>query len=704
MADPLQNAAVRDFPAHRVFLARSWADPWQEVLGLYCNRALWGSGQALSAAELEWHYGDGILPGESTFGQKDPLCILDWYVKIEIDVNSPGTDPLCWYGFVTESRRVLDRRPAQPAGRQVLSCTGFELLLARTFVRTSFVQGSSGDIKIRRGLCFNGEGARVEENGNCAQQPGARGAAIFSGDTDPAHCQTWSTRAIVEYLLAYHPPADVAGNVWLQWQLSDRAKTCLPDWDSPKIQSDGRDLRSILNQLLDRRRGLSWRLDPYEDGAGHCVVELDVFTFNDEMLVLPGGLILQANDDQTTLELDAALGVDLQVLESAEHQVQQVLVRGARKRSVFSVSYPDGTLAADWQSADESAYEGGGPGAGETDISKREERVRDFRRGDHLRRVFSWFRLVENWDGKACDGQGVGGGPTPVFPAEQNADGQVETFYLPGLRFDHRVPAGLAVSGPNVSVDEEMPILALMRLDQPTSHYQHVEALAAAAEVEGCGDGGGQCWSASVQAQPDAPGIIVRVHGGVGIAQHSIGGPAFTPLPQIDDPAEADWKDNLIVTAMVELDGHVEAVYPPDDEVQQAGEAGLFSEVNRQVVIDLHDKARLDWIHEKAVLGHEDGVLQYPPTGAYAWRDDRPEMLTLAQCAYEFYGKPRTALSLTFTGVVPLLRVGQLITTLGSDQDAEEVQSVVTAMSIDLVSGRTQYTTAFAELDFAELW
>jgi len=195
--------------------------------------------------------------------------------------------------------------------------------------------------------------------------------------------------------------------------------------------------------------------------------------------------------------------------------------------------------------------------------------------------------------------------------------------------------------------------------------------------------------------QEDAPGIIIK---GNQEFQHVIAYTDFTPISGIDKTPELDWRDNLIATVMVELDSRVEQKYPATADLP------FGTDVSRKVYIDLGDRARLDYVHGGCVLGHADGVLQYPGQ-AYFIRDDREYMEDVARLAFDWYGVKRQAFTFLIKQVIGLHSIGDLITQIGSvpEGTAQEVNSVVTGLVIDLAQGRTELTTSFAELDFLQL-
>ena len=691
---PSEGGLYRDSPAHAVSTRQHWDDAWTRQQYLYANRVGCGSGPVLSRAELQWEYGQQKPAGVVAFSHYDRKALQGHYVKIEID-QEPGEPKLTWYGVITDDARRRAGTPfdagwRQEQGTQILTAEGLELHLERTFVDSAYVYHGSGlSTEIGRGLTFN--------DPNTFADTGNRSLAASMGEAFPSYtfakdlygATWWSTREIIAYLLAFHPPRDIDGAAVVQWQLSESAQQVLPDWDRPVVRTQGRSVRSIINELCDRRRLFSWRVivvDGYP--------QLDVFAFNGDALVLPSGNVQMPNQNQTTIDFDLAVDVQALLRDSARQKVEQVIVRGARKRAVVSLGHRDDTLEPDWEANDRVDYEAGPKGISELDIDEQQRRVVEFRAEDRFARVYSWFRLPWDWDGGVGDGTGESE-KSYFFPAD--ADGTQEVLYLPELRFERYLPKELAqdaaVEDSPKTVPPPIAVIKVEDYRDESECYQHLEHLAVCSEIEGLGGGAGRTLSGSLRVQPHAPGVIVKVQGGgPGGGQHLIGGANFTPLEGIDQDAWLDCED-LIVTVMLQLDSSVQEKYPADQDVARP------LDVARVVYRDLGDRARLDWLHPNAMIGLLDGVPQYGLFTGTWLRDDRAMLADWARLVYEWYGVDRQAFTLVLKQLSGIVDVGDLITEIGADDTAEEVNTVVSGVTWDLLAGTTRITTAYAELD-----
>ena len=714
---PSNGDLLRTAPAHTVYTKEHWQDDWEEREHLYANGVRWVSGPVRSDVTLEWRYGIGKPAGTTDYATYTPQDLLGHYVRV--DIQQEATEPvLRWYGVISED---ADRREGAmiissarvKTGRQVLVAEGIDVLLQRAFCVTSAVRVAGGGQKeIKRGLTFNDPNT-FDDTGNRSQSAlPPLNTHVFASDLDDA--KWWSTKDILEYILAFLAPK-VAGFNLTHYRLSDNAKAILPTWDRPVLRSQGRNLRSMINELCDRRRNLSWRLVVVSETPG-SEIELDVFPFNAQPLTLPSGEVAPANKNLKTLDFDLAVDVQAMLRQSEHDRVDQVVVRGARKRAVVTLSKQDDTLETDWRTEDQADYETlpFSDVDDVDDLDRKQARMAKYRAEDKLVRVFSYFRLPPDWDGKVGDGRQSSSYPkSPFAPAEK--DGSPQTFYWPEMRFERHLPKELAASLGNTpagSPKTDLPPLCLIRLldsdvdfSTGTLRWAHIERLAVDAGSERVGDGGRK-WSGSLRMRNAAPGVEIKLHGtkaGEGEGQHLIsGGSDFTPIEEINDkPTDLDWK-TIILTVMFQMDQFAEERYP---ELESTPDL----ESPRIVYVDLGDRARMDWVHQGAVRTLIDGVPQYgfgstlgpyPGTEGEWIRDDSKKMKDLAKFLFEtWYGTTRKAFAIDLKQLSGILEVGDLLTKIGADETLETVNACVTGVSMDLLANTTRIETGFAELD-----
>jgi len=688
-----------------VYTRAYWKNEWTPQPYMYANTLRWGSGPVRSEAVVEWRYGIGMPAGTNALATFTPQSLVGQYLRVDV-AQEVGEPVLRWYGIITED--ADDRHGAFivdgariKSGVQTLIAEGLDLLLQRGFCDRSTIRKiGGGETGINRGLTFNDPNT-FDDTGNrswSALPP--TNTYVFASDLYDANW--WSSKTILEYILAHLAPR-ITGNYAIKWELSSTAKNILPTWDRPVVRAHGRDLRSIINEICDRRRNLSWRLVP-EDTDADSKILLDAFPFNAYPITLPGGETVYANQNQQSIDFDRAIDARVMLRKTDHDRVDQVVVRGARRRAIVTLSNADGTLEGDWKTDDMTAYQTLPSAISSlTDLDRKESRMARYRSEDRLQRVWSWFRLPEGWDGKVGDGKGAASGAAKIIFCKDDDEGD-ETFYMAELRFERGLPKELAPdANPDASPHSLVPPICAIQVEDDgtgVDRWVHVEDLAADTGSERMGDGG-RSWDCSLKVQDDVPGVIIRVNGVKhGAGQHLIAGSQFYPISAINDKeAELDWK-TIILTVMFEIDRFVEARYPEDGDLPWAIESP------RRLYVDIGDRGRMDWVTRGAVRKLLDGKPQYRngDTPDYQnegeWlRDDRPMMRDLARFLYDYHSTVRKAFTVQLRQLSGICYVGDLISTIGADETLETVNAVVTCVSMDLIEGTTTIDTGFAEID-----
>jgi len=718
MADiEITGETIRDVAAHRVYLKERWADGWVEQPHLYCDFVEFAAGPSKSTGGLGWKYGEGLRQGERVFGHVDPLDKLRHWVKVEIDQpdddDGDPTDPILWYGRVDEEGRNL-RGPfadgldaRQPAGGQRIVAYGMAQVLDRQPLAECWYRLAADDERrLGRFLEVNPQN-QVADSGNRSDALGPRGTYLFAGNLTNA--EKWSTRTFLEYLCKYHAPTDHLGNEQLQVKIDPDAAQYLFDWDAPELRIHGRTFKQVLDELIDRRRLLGYTLE-VEVGGGHLgedALVIRPFNYLDQVLDLPDWEVIPPNAHNYTLDFDASLDVGQASLKrSASQTYDQVTAYGDRLICCGTISAVDTTMVGHWTGADEIEYEtaasalGAYPAADFPDM--RQQMNADYRSQEHLRRVYSYFGLPDDWDGQVKNG--VGGAAVDLFPYDELGldSARFHGFYLPDLRCERQLPLTDTAQTPTDQKYEYLrPIVLIKLLDEiaPADSYGHVERLAVCAEIEGCGEGAGRDFCLSVRNEEDGPGIVLKVSGSQ--PQHAIASADFTPLP--DDPSEStaqyNWRDNLLATVAIKAD-YVIRASRPDPLVEPR-------DVVRTLALHAGRRAQLHYVAPRTVIGLGDDNQLVHHAGGFV-RDDRTWLEQLAGVAWQWYGRQRQALTLSYRSATKYFEIGWLIATIGEGATLQTVNTVVTSIRVELAQNsnelhRTTIETQWAELDVLRL-
>jgi hypothetical protein len=696
--------------AHRVYVKRLWADPWAQVEGLYCDWFKLACSPDVSEAELSWTAGRVMPPGETDFGNRATLGYEGYYVRIDLDQTPNGTPPwdiaytpIRWYGVIVDS--------AQDRGgigetvtyvKQKLICRGLEYLLHRATVDSSFVKTAAGEAEIGRAIAFNlgsGEESDHIRKDNRSTAVGVNGSYIFAASLDEADCEPWYGDEIADYLLAYHHPEDKNGIVKIPFELDPGFSSSVLRKFSPTLHAQDKTVKEVLDELIDRRRGIAWYVDVNVLSVAGVVLsetpQVVVVTFNKDIIILPSGAAIPANPSQTTWLMDDLATIRSHTLVSdTAVQFDRVIAKGERLGACFTIDYDSTTLEKDWTGALETAYDDGASGdagyAALDDYAKMSAN-QQFRRADKFLKVYRYFRVPPTWDGS------VNG--SVACPNPDDAGGATTVFWYPGLRFKDSLPllterdyanvAAITSEELTKSKPEYLRPFALI-YDNSASRYYYTDRMAhGGALVDDLPTSSGRDYSAHLRMQDDAFGIIVDVSGR---PQHAIASTDFTPADAVDTSdfeADLPWQ-TINATVFAEFDQHVEAKWPLVPLTTDA-------DAIKELIIHCPNM-RLDYLTPGTNIGIDSAGSALATAGGYV-RDDRTLLKDIARSAFQWYGQTRQALSVVRHYLVPDVNLGTLVTFVGDAADLEEVNSVVTSQTFNVAEGTISTQTQFAQLD-----
>lgn len=742
-----------DYPEVRVYVRQRWSDPWEFVPELRCDGLQFTSSPAMGSASLHYLYGHVVPIGETRFIERAPLSILGHWVKVEIDqapnyVTGDERPPIKWHGRIWEEPRdraglvkdfldVNSYRESQ-SGLQQFNCFGLEYELEKAYVTTSIIEkassedGDPGEATLGRAISFNrslGDDFQnpLDTRGNASTTSGSKGTRIFARNIFDA--STWTVTQMIEYLLAYHTAKDQAGDAVLPWSL-DLSEGDFLSWHKPPVECQGRTLKAILDELIDRRRLIGWRVlvkdnaDGEDEGGEQ--VQVKPFTFATEPILSDAEgeaepeQLIPANPNQYTLDFDSAVDIAVaSTVTSQAHVVDRVVLTGARRTTTMTISAKDNTLFKDWITDEQNAYNTAAsthPDYAAADRLTKEKMNFRARVKHKLERVYRHFRLPTDWDGKS--GNGVGEGSKAFAMPQLDFDGKVKDesmpFWVPDIRFENYLPletgreyADVEFAAPDNLPANELPEGTAPEFRRPFAAMK----IAPVGDAEGPDvymaigdlghalsedeDNGGRTWNANLRMLPQAPAVALDVnHRGW---QHKIAKAEFVALSfddhMYEEPADLDWNDNLLATVCFQNDEYVKAVYPRDTHFPD-------TDAIREQLIKLGDDYRLDYVAPYTVVDVVDGQLKRVTGGGGFVRNDLAKMRTLAKIAHAWYSRPRKAFTLGYRQILALANVGDMITRIGPG-GTEEVNSVVTALAFDLSSPEPMTTvqTDFAEFD-----
>lgn len=721
------SPTLADVKAQRVSWKERWADPWTLMSPkLWCNSAQWTASPSLPAAELHWRYGIALEIGQQAFAARfKETNRLRMYVKVEYDtfaIESAATDPLRWYGLIdvelddfhgAVTRAVGGEPIAFASGKNYFTALGLESLLDLAHVSTSVVAKGDGTVfRVGRAITFNEGGVP-----NMSPAPGPDGVYTFAASLSGAG--TWSSYAIAQYLLKYHPPRDFNGMAMVQFELGGPQIVALTPYDSPVVPAEDKTVRELLNVLLPRQRLTGWSVIPEEAVGGKLVVTPFTMTGVEIPLDLNSAPLwkVDANPLQYRIAAELDRGKEIAVKRSTADAFDQVTVRGARRTSTATFSFYDGTLAKGWSDAQEVEYELGASAAADypSDVGARMQRNVLARTVAKLRPVYQRFILPPTFQYLVGDGLS-GVAATPFTPSDTNPavptpiaplDFRFATELALQEGFDYEIlPATELQTPPHRPAK---PLVLYPRSDSTplAPRYRQIDALGSAAELPENVQAG-DVWSARPHVDADDGALWVDM---VGDLPHLFASADHSRLDADIDPSLLGNPDfrKMLATLTMEWSEYASATYPA------AGPPGR--DLVRTYVLNAGDEYRLDYLCPQTIVAIVPGTAELVrcAEGGYV-RDDREKLMAVARLAYAWYSVTRRVLSYKTSLLCSSLRIGSFITALGDpavegDVHTEDVNSVVTSIEVRSPSAEGEgsvrpavptihYETAFGELDW----
>ena len=314
-----------------------------------------------------------------------------------------------------------------------------------------------------------------------------------------------------------------------------------------------------------------------------------------------------------------------------------------------------------------------------------------------LRRVWRYFRVKNDWNGKNKESK-------CVMPELDDVGTSIK-FWQPGLRFYDKLPlridrdySGTKIEDGEVGNDTEdgaaaeymLPFGVIKHGTETEGRWKYIHALNDKGDEEY--DPVGMTYAVQMQMQDECLGIILEVSGGT--PQHVIAAEDF------DGPDGAE-TDNPLPEAISWQDMQFTLFLLADEYAQQQWpiEASSDSDLYQTLVIDVPE-ARIDYVAEGTVVGIDPAGALITTQGGYV-RDDREMLLDIARIAYEWYSVQRQAMDITLHTLIPAVRRGQLVATIGHLSNIEILNTIVTSITWNTRQGTHTVQTQFAELDAA---
>lgn len=692
-------------PVTTCYTKTAWADAWTEQPLLQAVSITDQVAPGHSSAMLRYKYGKAILPAigsrpaDSTLTTVARGGLISKYVKIV--VSGLGT----WWGVIID---LTDSRAGAlggtvPSGVEQYTAFGLTWFLDQIPILQTHCRAASSTIVIARCIPFNGGTDGQRRSNRVAWKNYDSTNKVFTDRTRTAAPAAWKASNAIEYVIDKFAPRNAADAILIPFALHASALTFL-DYEIGMVDYEAMTPWQLINKLIDRKRGLGC----------HAIVESDtiklvVWSQNAASITLPSGSSIPANPNTMTYDFDSAVNVkNVTVSSTAVAKYDQVIVRGERAGSVFSVR-PETNMEKDWTTADQTKYDQGASlKTGYSLLSDADKQAanNDARASDPLARVYSWWKPKFAWDGRSATDPATGAAPY-AFPKIDSdglpATGTPAVFQRAGLRVETFLPLRQGVdysSGPiaadtdssdDAETDFIPPILFLksdaIRASTSDAGWIHAERLNQS--VSANSSKRPYDYSIDLAVREDAPGLIFRT---VGQPQHYLAKELFVPAFSGENlTTDAFDSTKWLATIYILQDQWCRAQWPLAASLPALD---LIRPLSLYVA-----GAHLDYIVPGTIVAVDAGELKKTALGGYV-RDDRNKLKDIARLAFAWHGQTRRILQLSFKGITSGFSLGHLITSIGTGGLSETVNTCITSITYDLVSGTTQLSTSFGELDF----
>ena len=643
-----ENLLVKDPTPHSVWVKEFWSDDWIFIQYLDCIQAKEAAPPTLGVASFLWRYGEIDQFEDADYVLHNPFWLMDWYIQLRTHSSFGST--VLWTGQIQQDALdifAIDVDAGITPGNQTIGAFSLEYVLQRRRIDSTYVEGGAVLVDRREvfnrpfkvGLAITGGNRSTNRNGD--------GVHTFS--TDGAD---WSVIDIIEYILHFFQPSAIPFVITGQTSMLNQIVGETFDlWGMTPFDA--------LNKLINRRRGVGWRV--ITTGSGDS--ELNVYSLASEQVSF-GEFSLPANSNQVSLVFDDLIDFEPQLSISRSEMVDTIFIVGEPVKTMFSVSVRNSTLEEGWTVGEQTSYEGA------TD---------EERKTDKYQRVFQFLRVPPGWD-HTFNGLD-GGGPEFVNPLVLD-DGTVDLtqqdVHWPGSEpfrhFEDQLPvlvdALIADAAP-----EYLKPFVLAERPGFENEYHHVEKLDVL-----------QLEEYNLRMSDRELAVIVD-----GKINHLLGLNDFTATEDTEIDAEINY-DRLIATVFMAQDTNLRVLYRLPTNLQ--------SEAGRTLLIPVQG-AEYWWKAGGTVNGVTNGVLQFGPTAGVVLRDDSARLRAIANAAAVWYGSQKATLSYVFKGIGTFHPVGTMIRNAATTAFAlEQIGTTVTSRTWHF--GETMTTTietGYSELD-----
>lgn len=710
------TSTLQPASAQRVYVKQRWADSWTLQTNIWCSSVNWSLLPSIPTAELSMEYGVVLPHGAVAFTTQAKIDIAGWWVKIEVDA---ADGMLVWHGFIDE---IVDEQGGIDAGGTASGTLrwvayGMVQILAHAyFTRSRWFDEPYSLLRWSgSAIPFNDEGKPnrslnipTDAGGDPADSyvfaprapdklPGT-GSSVWSPNTH------WSTRDILDYIKFYANPRDEDDAVAVP--ITFVYPEAVPDWDKPTVETEGRSVLDVLNELINATRLLQ-----ISGRVTNDVLELVIHSLADSALSLEGGKTHPANVSQLDIVTWGAQDTNVTLQESLSRRAVQIVAKGAKRQSLVTVQVAESRADSDkglieaFDDFNRLDYDRGASTLASyaaLDTDKKKEANQRVRAQARLADTYRTFAINPFWTFWV--------GADPIFPDDSDIvlGGFAQHYpYWAAIKVVDRLPLKELFDYDQAHPITTVPFAILSFEDQHLTKYRKPFALFERPtedkyiDAEKMANGDDPKFSCYTGLSKEDQAVTLDV---TGAYQHAIAYSRFVALPVDDeDNGQWDYLDSYFTLALQE-DRYLESIYPATDDLPDvdvvrrkliyAGEAYERVYVAADTVYDVTDEGELRYINGGAPVVH--------------FRNDQPALDSLVTMAASWLGQTRKVLRLVSSRPSSTPLVGQLVTTVNAGTtQASTVNTVISEIGLqmrrglDLPIAVAEYTiaTAMGELD-----
>ena len=660
-----------------VYIRKKWSEKWTLYPYLTPYKLdLLPAGK--STAAFHWRYGRIIWPEHSGYVDYPAYNWRDFFVQIRT-LTDQGDEHELFTGYiVSDSIEPYGSDAEVDQGTQTINAVELSFLLHREIPWRVIAAASAGTTRFNWVERVPGMNARAAGGigiaGNRSTDPDGDGIYHFSPDG-----AVWTHKQYIDMLLNDYPVNGITFALTGQSSLLSELIT--------SQRAAGMPIGAMLDRLIDRRRGLTWRTGPAGFEA-NPTIGIEVSSCYDQAVTV-GNTTIVPNASPVELDLtdvDDIQSVHLQL--QGQNSYDRIRVLGEQQLVCFSLRAGEGgELEPGWTPEQETAYKNAASSEVGYDAMDDAEKqlANDRRRGDDVfRSVYTTLRLPDDWDWTSDGSSLLPYGVYHYYNAERTFQRKVPLSA--GYDYSGYASSSPVNNNPANVVPEFLPLLVFIKHE---NNYYPIDRV---------GDIFDDVGSIGVRVSDAEPAIILGAKPNhVLAANHWISAEPSKTQPKFD-------YEDIICTVAMRTDKRLTVVASPPDQLVNEGSEDL-----RELVIEVPG-AEWWWLKRRTVVGSSNtsgflsrSLLLPNYKEGYVLRDDTDYLSAVAAAALAWYGTPRQSMALTVNDIWIDAPVCSLVRGITTAETRETINTIITRVSYNFERNTTQVRTGFVDLDFSNL-